>query len=59
MRRLGMLNLKNWRLDMQRCLLEIERVEDMKGSKVSSINSAFVIQIINLTRDIEREFNSH
>lgn len=52
-----MLNLKNWRLDMERCLLEIERVEVMKGSKVSSINSAFVIQIINLTRDIEREFN--
>lgn len=44
--------LKNWRLDMEKCLLEIERVES-KNDNWLHVGSPTTTAIENLVRDMQ------
>lgn len=47
------MNLRDWRLNMQKLLIEIERVENIKGNPINNIPEAVIVGISNLTRDLQ------
>ena len=49
------MKLKQWRIQMQKNLLEIELIENNKDADFRSISSAIINNIQNLVRDIEVE----
>ena len=50
------MSLRSWRIDMQKCLLEVERVENLKvKDPFLYVPQPIVSVILNLARDLERQ----
>ena len=44
-------NLKRWRIEMAKCLLEVEAIEDIRGQAVKELPDSIKSRIENLGRD--------
>lgn len=47
------MTLKEWRIEMQKCLLEVEKVEHLPLARTALLPVPLVLKIQNLARDLD------